>query len=524
MEDLIKGELDWHNKVNENFHEVDSQMAEKAINVLHPPVPLLAAKGDGITDDSTTLQNIINFAQNNGYSNVFVPSNTNKYKCNNTITIDISKISFVGNCTLFDFSSMTTGDGFIITAPTISYFQRYKFKREFTGIIINPNLSQDVRININGIKFDNEKELDNFVLKKCCVMNCNNALITRHAWRVRIEDCLFLWNNHHINTAEDVFDSGENCHYSGCMFADGGTLEGNIESMFTNCSFDNVAININKDLCFFDNCHFERGYDGTLQTTPYASINSANCGGIFNNCAFIMNGNKWITGLFHVDDNCVWQGLTLNNCNFIINQDRLSIVDFISRGEVPALITGKGRIQISNIVGWVSDNSAVGVSKYLNKINNGDCVKNTIPFTMHDTTGTLEISQDDKFTGTQSFKIACAHGQNVFADITLNVKPGQTITGGFMYKIHNNGSTNGKLAWKLSFQDDNGNTVTSTTGKINYLTATDTSDTWKYSQYCPYDIVPTGASKAIFEIEGLNGSEQIDDLVIYLDEIILNVI
>ncbi|WP_058953151.1 hypothetical protein [Clostridium tyrobutyricum] len=30
MEDLIKGELDWHNKVNENFHEVDSQMAEKA--------------------------------------------------------------------------------------------------------------------------------------------------------------------------------------------------------------------------------------------------------------------------------------------------------------------------------------------------------------------------------------------------------------------------------------------------------------------------------------------------------------
>ena len=26
MEDLIKGELDWHNKVNENFHEVDSQM------------------------------------------------------------------------------------------------------------------------------------------------------------------------------------------------------------------------------------------------------------------------------------------------------------------------------------------------------------------------------------------------------------------------------------------------------------------------------------------------------------------
>lgn len=34
MEDLIKGELDWHNKVNENFHEVDSQMADKVNNYI----------------------------------------------------------------------------------------------------------------------------------------------------------------------------------------------------------------------------------------------------------------------------------------------------------------------------------------------------------------------------------------------------------------------------------------------------------------------------------------------------------
>lgn len=33
MEDLIKGELDWHNKVNENFHEVDSQMADITKNI-----------------------------------------------------------------------------------------------------------------------------------------------------------------------------------------------------------------------------------------------------------------------------------------------------------------------------------------------------------------------------------------------------------------------------------------------------------------------------------------------------------
>jgi len=58
MEDLIKGELDWHNKVNENFHEVDSQMADIAINVESFFIV-------GMTDYTTAIQNAINYIKNN---------------------------------------------------------------------------------------------------------------------------------------------------------------------------------------------------------------------------------------------------------------------------------------------------------------------------------------------------------------------------------------------------------------------------------------------------------------------------
>lgn len=56
MEDLIKGELDWHNKVNENFHEVDSQMADiVTLNIKQLPPPMARAIGNAnyIKEDGT---------------------------------------------------------------------------------------------------------------------------------------------------------------------------------------------------------------------------------------------------------------------------------------------------------------------------------------------------------------------------------------------------------------------------------------------------------------------------------------
>ena len=70
MEDLIKGELDWHNKVNENFHEVDSQMAENTQQINDIICDL--RKYENLKNDNdwtSALQKAID----DGYPNIYIP-------------------------------------------------------------------------------------------------------------------------------------------------------------------------------------------------------------------------------------------------------------------------------------------------------------------------------------------------------------------------------------------------------------------------------------------------------------------
>lgn len=504
-----------------DLNTINSQIMNVWINILHPPSPLVPAQGDGVTDDSTTIQNIVNFAQENEYNVVYVPCK--KYKCNNSITIDMSKISFIGNHASFDFSGMTSERGFILTALSITYNARYKLKRIFKGIVINPDLDPNSRTSIDGIYLDNEEELDNFRIEECCFMCCNNALLIRHAWRISIDNCLFLWNNHHINYTDDVFDSGENFHFTSCMFADGGDIQGNIEMMFDNCSFDNTPIIINNNICYFNNCHFERVGDGIYQTTSFLDIQGANGGAHVINSAFVLNSFKWQCGLFNVIDTCLWYGLKFSNCAITLNTNNIDTDTFINNNALPILITGKGRVELNNIGTFQNMQSAVAISKNLNRLPNGDAESAVNPFTVSvGSTGTFAISADDKFLGTQSYKIHCAASQAVYARASLGVKPGQIITGAFMYKV-NSGDTVGKLAYLLNFADDNENAILSATNRANYQTATDTASKWKCSSLSPFDIVPPGATKLIFEVQGLNlnGANNLD---IFIDEIVINII
>jgi hypothetical protein len=55
--------------VNNNVNK----MITSEINVKCPPTPLVGAKGDGITDDSSALQAIMDYAKDNGYMGVYFP-------------------------------------------------------------------------------------------------------------------------------------------------------------------------------------------------------------------------------------------------------------------------------------------------------------------------------------------------------------------------------------------------------------------------------------------------------------------
>lgn len=78
----------------------------RSINVLHPPVPLIACKGDGTTDDTSVAQNIINSANTNGYSSVYFQPTTNGYVINGTLTL-YSGLTVFGQRTKITSASTT---------------------------------------------------------------------------------------------------------------------------------------------------------------------------------------------------------------------------------------------------------------------------------------------------------------------------------------------------------------------------------------------------------------------------------
>lgn len=51
------------NEVNTQLAQTDENLDERGINVKRPPVPMIGAKGDGVTDDTTAIQNILDLGK-----------------------------------------------------------------------------------------------------------------------------------------------------------------------------------------------------------------------------------------------------------------------------------------------------------------------------------------------------------------------------------------------------------------------------------------------------------------------------
>lgn len=95
---------------NGNMDIIDSEIKKgvsrsngKAFNVMFPPLPLIGAKADGVTDDTAILNSLILFAFNNGYKNVVFPSGLYMIKPDG-IGNQYGGISLQSN-TLYDLSS-----------------------------------------------------------------------------------------------------------------------------------------------------------------------------------------------------------------------------------------------------------------------------------------------------------------------------------------------------------------------------------------------------------------------------------
>ena len=107
----VKSDGTSYSKLGDRLNEVDSQLEQnvtKLNNFIRVNVRDFGAIGDGLADDTSSIQNAINFIRDNnlsGYGSVYFPSG--KYKISSSIEITNNKLSIIGD----GFSSIIYAEG-----------------------------------------------------------------------------------------------------------------------------------------------------------------------------------------------------------------------------------------------------------------------------------------------------------------------------------------------------------------------------------------------------------------------------
>ncbi|MED3832939.1 hypothetical protein [Peribacillus frigoritolerans] len=216
--------------------------ANSEINVLFPPYPLVAAKGDLRTDDISAIQAIINFAQNNGYGTVFLPYTPNGYKLGDTLTVDPSKIQLKGEGVKLNFINTGIGINFASSSSlNVTYSNNIRPLEGFEIIGLGRNISTTSV----GIQFSNTT--GNYApmvnVKNCSIRGfykgitwgCNTWLTTHD--KVNVYDCVY-----DVFFPNGLVNAGEQLAFNNCAFfnSDYGIYNAGCQMRFTNCSFDYI--------------------------------------------------------------------------------------------------------------------------------------------------------------------------------------------------------------------------------------------------------------------------------------------
>jgi hypothetical protein len=244
------------------------------LNIMSPPVPMVAAKGDNITDDTAAIQNIVNYAQNNGYGTVFFPYTSNGYLLSSTLTIDVSKIKVVGDGVKLNFTNSDIAIKFI--SPSNNVYAN--LLRQISGLeIIGPGKSVTTSI---GIQFaDTTGNYAPLIDIRNCFIHefYKDVTWSNNTWLTTFTKCGFEHCFYDVYFPTGLSNSGENIVFDGCYFfnGDNGVYNAGCQMRFTNCSFDYLTSRfvqcVNGGVCFLDNCHIEGNADNDYWLYTFGS-------------------------------------------------------------------------------------------------------------------------------------------------------------------------------------------------------------------------------------------------------------
>lgn len=509
------------------------------INVKNPPKDsgLSPVTGEGTEDETEKIQKIIDYAADNGYGTVYFPKPSSAYQCDFSVKVPIDKISVVGENSLFNFGNNTDRYCFQLQCNS-SYAERPTHKNVFMGVRINDfDTNGQKAIESTGIYIDG-KDLpdgyfsqDNFTIDRCSVVRCLKGIeFGTHAWRTRIVDSLFLWNTYHIYQF-NTQDTGEDIHFDGCMFADGGTVDiaVPIEVNFTNCSLDNIEMYFRYGCnAFFNQCHIEYGKGGKIKA-PIITLCNNNVNVTMDQTVMVVNSNVFEVSPIAIQNGTMFAGLQLNKCMLPLDRRYYDTAAFGANKMPVQFVSGKGKVLASGTYGFGSESCDVPISESLSPYsdsdfetaNNTQIFANTYPLQLDKTLTTaahpLHIINTQSYRDGRCLELEARAGENIYSYIDVNAQPMQTVSMSLPYYITQG---TGKLVVSLEYLRSDGVVMQSQTysGIKSYGEYT-IKDGWDV--ILMGNICPAGTEKVRVNIQLLGGT---DITYCCLDAFLINVI
>lgn len=504
-------------------------------NIINPPKEcnLLPASGMGREDESGIIQALIDYAVANNYGTILFPKPLVSYRCDHGIVVPMDMISVQGENSLFDFSYNTERYCFRLKC-TSPYTERITHKHTFTGVSVN-NFESNNRQTIptTGIYIDGsdcEKDCfahDNFRISRCSVVHCYKGIeFGAHAWRLRIEDSLFMWNTYHVYQY-DTPDTGEDIHFEGCMFCDGGCMDVAvpIEINFCNCSIDNIEMHFRYGCnAYFNQCHIEYGKGGHIKQ-PIITLENDNVNVTFDQTVMVVNSNVFEVSPVAVQDGSKFSGVIFEKCMLPLDKKYFNTPEFVKSGLPVQFVSGLGKVKASANYGFGRENCVAPFSQSLNEFANCDFEDDDLYIPIYKEAasgGEMEIVDTEAYHGEKSLRISCDAMQSFRGYIEVDAKPLQNIAVSIPCKII---SEQGKMCAGIEFVREDGAIIKSGTySGVESYEETDQKGEWNVlmmGNICPQGTIKARVFVSVLsnDCENLSG----DQIIGYLDALTINV-